>query len=225
MKIIRSDLLSECAGIVHGFVHDAGGPDVAGIAGGHGLDHILTVKQVHGAGIFFADGRVGDETVCADSIVVREKGIGAGVVTADCVPIVLCVPDLGCVCAVHAGWRGTFLRIARETVLSVRSNYSCEGSDIFAAIGPAIGRCCYEVRDDLASQFASRFGEGGSWLCEKGGGKFLLDLVELNRIELRDAGVSGIDVTDVCTCCGGLPSYRRDGSSAGRMLSFAGIPD
>ena len=225
MKILRSDLLSECAGVVHGFVHDAGEPDVARVAAGHGLDRIVTVKQVHGAEVFFADGRGSDETARADSVVVREKGAGAGVVTADCVPIVLCVPDLGCVCAVHAGWRGTFLRIAGETVFSVSRRYSCEGSDILAAIGPAIGGCCYEVRDDLASQFSSRFGEGGSWLCEKGGGKFLLDLVELNRIQLRDAGVSGIDVMDVCTCCGGLPSYRRDGSSAGKMLSFAGIID
>ena len=224
MKILRSDLLSECEGIVHGFVHDPGRPDVAKIADEHGLDDILTVKQVHGASVFFADGREGAGTVCADSIVTRKKGVGVGVVTADCVPIVLCVPDLGCVCAIHAGWRGTFLQIAKETVLSVSGNYSCNASDILAVIGPAIGRCCYEVRSDLAYQFASRFGDGKDWLCEKGEGKFLLGLVELNRIQLCDAGVSRIEIMDVCTCCGGLPSYRRDGSSADRMISFIGNP-
>ena len=223
MKILRSDLLSECKGIVHGFVHDSGGPDIARIASEHGLGDILTVKQVHGARVFFADESEGEEHVCADSIVAREKGIGVGVVTADCVPIVLCVPDSGCMCAVHAGWRGTFLLIARETVSSMTDNYSCRGSDVLAVIGPAIGRCCYEVRDDLASQFASRFGAGENWIREKGDGKFLLDLVELNRIQLRAAGVSRIEVMNICTCCGGLPSYRRDGSSAGRMLSFIGV--
>ena len=223
MKIIRSDLLSECKGIVHGFVHDSGEPDIAKIASEHGLGDILTVKQVHGARVFFADESEGKEQVCADSIVAREKGIGVGVVTADCVPIVLCVPDSGCVCAVHAGWRGTFLRIAGETVSSMTDNYSCRGSDVLAVIGPAIGICSYEVRDDLSSQFASRFGAGEDWIRGKGGGKFLLDLVELNRVQLRAAGVSRIEVMDICTCCGGLPSYRRDGSSAGRMLSFIGV--
>ena len=89
-------------------------------------------------------------------------------------------------------------------------------------IGPAIGRCCYEVGDDVASQFVSKFG-GGDWLFEKGGGKFLLDLVELNRIELRDAGVSEIETMNICTSCRDLPSYRRDGSATDRMISFVGI--
>ena len=92
-----------------------------------------------------------------------------------------------------------------------------------AVIGPAIWGCCYEVRDDVASQFVSRFSSEGDWLLEKGDGKFLLDLVEVNKIELYDAGVPEIEIMDLCTCCQDLPSYRRDGSGTDKMISFLGI--
>lgn len=223
MKVLRSALLGKYSGVIHGFVHDPGGPDILKVASAHGLENILTVNQVHGNSVFFADCHSVRELAEADSIVTREKGVGVGIVTADCVPILICFPDLGCVCAVHAGWRGTFLRVVRNCLEAVCEKYSLKPQDAVAAIGPAIGKCCYEVRDDVASQFVSRFSNCGQWLCEKGDGKFLLDLVELNRIELRDAGVLEIETMDVCTCCRKLPSYRRDGSGTDKMISFVGI--
>ncbi len=223
MKVFRSDLLGRCSGFIHGFVHDPGGPDILKIASAHGLENILTVNQVHGSTVFFADNATGEKSPEADSIATRQKGVGVGVITADCVPVLLCFPDSGCVCAVHAGWRGTSLRAVRDCVVAVCEKYSLKPQDAVAAIGPAIGGCCYEVRDDVASQFVSRFSGEADWLLEKGGGKFLLDLVELNRIELCDAGVPQIEIMDLCTCCQGLPSYRRDGSGTDKMISFVGI--
>ena len=222
MRVFRSALLEKYSGVIHGFVHDAGGPDILKIASAHGLQNILTVNQVHGNSVFFAGRDAGNDIPEADSIVTRQKGVGVGIVTADCVPILLCFPDSGCVCAVHAGWRGTFLRVVKNCIGAVCEKYSLRPRDSLAVIGPAIGRCCYEVGDDVASQFVSKFG-GGDWLFEKGGGKFLLDLVELNRIELRDAGVSEIETMNICTSCRDLPSYRRDGSATDRMISFVGI--
>lgn len=222
MKILRSALLEECEEVIHGFVCDPGGVDFAKIARGHGLGEILTVNQVHGNSVFFADGsEKAAKDVQADSLVSRKRGTGVGVVTADCVPILLYFPDIGCVAAVHAGWRGTLARAAETCVAAVNSRYSGSGEKILAAIGPAIGKCCYEVGNDVASRFTSSFGKGG-WLCEKSGGKFLLDLPSLNRTLLRAAGVSEIEVMGVCTNCHALPSYRRDGSAAGRMLCFIG---
>ena len=222
MRVFRSSMLEKYDGVIHGFVHDPGGPDLVKIASAHGLESILTVNQVHGNSVFFADSDAGEKLVEADSIVTRQKGVGIGILTADCLPILLCFPDSGCVCAVHAGWRGTFSRVVRSCLGAVCEKYSLRPQDSLAVIGPAIGRCCYEVRDDVASQFVSRFG-GGEWLFEKGDGKFLLDLAELNRIELRDAGVSEIETMDMCTCCQDLPSYRRDGSGTDKMISFVGI--
>ncbi len=223
MRAFRSALLEKCGGVVHGFVHDPGGPDILKIASAHGLENILTVNQVHGSAVFFADGAAGEELAGADSIVARRKGTGVGVITADCVPVLLCFPGSGCVCAVHAGWRGTSLRAVTNCLGTVCEKYSLRPRDAVAVIGPAIWGCCYEVRDDVASRFVSGFGGEGDWLLEKGGGKFLLDLVELNRIELCDAGVAEIEIMDLCTCCQGLPSYRRDGSGTEKMLSFVGI--
>ena len=114
MKVFRSGLLEKCSGIIHGFVHDPGGPDILKIASAHGLENILTVNQVHGSTVFFTDSTAGEKSVEADSIVTRQKGVGVGVITADCVPVLICFPDSGCVCTVHAGWRGTSLRAVRE---------------------------------------------------------------------------------------------------------------
>lgn len=222
MRAFRSSMLEKYNGVIHGFVHDPGGPDLVKIASAHGLESIITVNQVHGNSVFFADRSTGEKLVEADSIVTRQKGVGVGIITADCLPILLCFPDSGCVCAVHAGWRGTFSRVVKNCLGAVCEKYSLRPQDSLAVIGPAIRKCCYEVRDDVASQFISRFG-GGDWLFEKGDGKFLLDLAELNRIELRDAGVPEIETMDMCTCCQDLPSYRRDGSGTDKMISFVGI--
>lgn len=223
MKVFRSSLLEKCSGVIHGFVHDPGGPDILKIASAHGLQNILTVNQVHGSAVFFADGAMAGEPAEADSVVTRQKGTGVGVITADCVSVLLCFPDSGCVCAVHAGWRGTSLRVVRECIGAVCEQYSLKPRDAVAAIGPAIRGCCYEVRDDVASRFVGRFSGEANWLLEKGDGKFLLDLVEINRIELCDAGIQQVEVMDLCTCCQGLPSYRRDGSGTEKMISFVGI--
>lgn len=222
MRVFRSSMLEKYNGVIHGFVHDPGGLDLPKIASACGLESILTVNQVHGNSVFFADRGAGEKLVEADSIVTRQKGVGVGIFTADCLPILLCFPDSGCVCAVHAGWRGTFSHVVKNCLAAVCEKYSLRPQDSLAVIGPAIRKCCYEVRDDVASQFVSRFG-GGDWLFEKGDGKFLLDLAELNRIELRDAGVLKIETMDMCTCCQDLPSYRRDGSGTDKMISFVGI--
>ncbi len=223
MKIFRSPLLESCHGITHGFVHDPEGPDISKIASAHGLDNIITVNQVHGSTVFFAENAAEDRSVEADSIVTKQTGVGVGIITADCVPVLLCFPDARCVCAVHAGWRGTSLRAVRDCIEAICEKHCLQPRDAVAVIGPAISGCCYEVRDDVVSQFVSRFGGEQDWLLEKGDGKFLLDLVEINRIELCEAGVSQIGIIDVCTCCQGLPSYRRDGSGAERMISFIGV--
>ncbi len=224
MKILHSPLLEQCDGVVHGFAHDPKGFDLSEIASDHALKSIVTVKQVHGNSVFFADRAAANELPQADSVVSTQAAVGVGVVTADCVPVLICFPDFGCVCAVHAGWRGTLLRVVRKCLDAVCERFSLKPQDAVAAVGPAIGKCCYEVRDDVASRFISKFGRNhGEWLLEKDDGKFLLDIVRLNALELLNSGVSKIDTIEVCTCCRGLPSYRREGSSAQRMISFIGI--
>ena len=77
--------------------------------------------------------------------------------TADCVPILLADPKRRVVAAVHAGWRGTLARIVAKALGRMRSNSARLPEDVTAAIGPAIGRCCYEVGPEVAQAFAGQF--------------------------------------------------------------------
>ena len=117
------------------------------------------------------------------------------------------------VAAVHAGWRGTVAHIAQSAVRAMWQEFGTEARRLHAAIGPGIGKCCYEVGAEVAAQFG-----------ETGPGH--IDLAEANRRQLADAGVpeAQIHVAALCTRCGGdFHSYRRDKEKAGRMLSFVGV--
>ena len=133
--------------------------------------------------------------------------------TADCIPILLVDEEHRAVAAVHAGWRGTVAHIAQNAVHAMWQEFGTEARRLHAAVGPGIGKCCYEVGAEVAAQF----GETGP--CH-------IDLAEANRRQLADAGVpeAQIYVAALCTRCGGdFHSYRRDKEKAGRMLSFVGV--
>lgn len=157
-----------------------------------------------------------------DGIVTTSARVALAVFTADCVPILLVENRRHIIGAVHAGWRGTLDQIAIEAISCIRS---CGGipEQVYAWIGPAIGGCCYEVSQELASTFVGKFGG----LCNQNG-RFLqgrhLDLVELNRLQLMAAGVpeEQISVAGICTkhAVDQYYSYRSEGATAGRIVSI-----
>lgn len=134
--------------------------------------------------------------------------------TADCVPILLADEEHRAVAAVHAGWRGTVRGIVQHALRAMQDEFGTRPAHVRAAIGPGIGKCCYEVGPEVAAEF----GETGP--CH-------VDLVETNRRQLAESGVleSRIYVANLCTKCGvnDFHSYRRDKERAGRMLSFVGV--
>ena len=134
--------------------------------------------------------------------------------TADCIPLLLVDPGHRAVAAVHAGWRGTVAGIARSAVAALGAQFGSRTGDLRAAIGPAIGKCCYEVGPEVAA----RFGVDG---------RAHIDLAETVRRQLEAAGVGGqrIYMSGLCTQCraGEFHSFRRDGAAAGRLYSFVGI--
>jgi YfiH family protein len=171
-------------------------------------------RQVHGVRVLWveADTRPWEEE--ADALATREARLVA-VRTADCVPVLLADVREGRVAAVHAGWRGTLARIVERAVESLVRAGS-RPKDLVAAIGPAIGRCCYEVSPDLAARFESAFGP-------RVRADRRLDLPLANRISLESCGLSPdrVETIDVCTFCDGrFHSFRREGESAGRQHSF-----
>jgi YfiH family protein len=134
--------------------------------------------------------------------------------TADCVPLLLVDPRHRAVAAVHAGWRGTVAGIAQRAVAALGTQFGVRAGDLHAAIGPAIGKCCYEVGAEVAAQFGLN-------------GRAHIDLAEEVRRQLEAAGVGvqRIYVAGLCTKCRAdeFHSFRRDGAAAGRLYSFAGI--
>src|ERR1700674_645211 len=212
---------------------------------------LITLRQIHSDVIHVAAAPAA-EAPKADALVTRTPGLLLGAQTADCVPILLADTRQRVVAAIHAGWRGTLARIAVKTLGHMRMEFGTRPRDVVAAIGPAIGRCCYEVGPEVARSYAAQFPNAADWfdgpfdqlahgeeplwlpwLTMMPPGhvppppRVQLDLRAANRWQLADAGVpeSKIAVSDLCTACRTdlLFSYRREGAKTGRMMAVIGV--
>ena len=175
--------------------------------------NLAMLKQVHSATCVASAGRhgvIGE----GDALLERTPGSVVAVRTADCIPILLVDPENRAVAAVHAGWRGTVGQIVRHAITSMHDRFGTAPADLHAAIGPGIGKCCYEVGPEVAAQFGEQ-------------GRAHIDLSAANRAQLESAGVTPgrIYASNLCTMCRAdeFHSFRRDREAAGRMHSFAGI--
>lgn len=184
-----------------------------------GTTEVVQVKQVHGGRVVEADAAPGTE---ADAIVARGTGaarqqvIAVGVRVADCVPILIAASNGGDVAAVHAGWRGVVAEVVPAAVRALG------GGPVFAAIGPCIGACCFEVGSDVADRIARTCKERRVVVWEARG-KAYVDLRAAVRAQLLALGVADAQIEDVPGCTTHDPerfhSYRRDGEQSGRMLA------
>ena len=142
----------------------------------------------------------------ADALVTSEENLCLFVAVADCVPVAL-VGERG-VAIVHSGWRGTFAGIAGKAVRSMAEN------GVRAYVGPGIRGCCYEVSEELAAQFAARYGAGVV------SGRHL-SLPDTIRTDLERSGVE--EIHDLGLCSGCRPdvfySHRKQGPLTGRNLA------
>ncbi|HUL75756.1 MAG TPA: peptidoglycan editing factor PgeF [Vicinamibacteria bacterium] len=220
--------LSAVAGLAHGFEqrapgHGAESRDECLARVGRalaGCGRLLVLKQVHGARVAEAPWTGAPE---ADAAVAAGAGWLLGIQTADCLPVLLVDPGRRLVAAAHAGWRGTRAGVAARAVeaLVVRGS---EAKDLVAAIGPGIGPCCYEVGREVRAAFGASSAED---FRPGPNGRPYLDLRAANARQLLRAGVRAEAVHHVEQCTRCRPdlyhSYRRDGRTAGRMISFVGF--
>ena len=179
-------------------------------------DQLTTAGAVHGASVARVD-EPKDVVREVDALVTDRRGVALFATFADCYPIVLWDPEKRCSALAHAGWRGTAAGVAGTAVQFMHDQYGAAPEDIRAGVGPGICGRCYEVGDDVASQFESRFVTAGQ------GDRFLLDLAAANRAQLEAAGVIHIHVMGVCTKESSfLPSHRRspDGTRFGAIVAL-----
>jgi YfiH family protein len=202
--VLSSPLLSQFGWIAHGFgTREAVLPQ----------EEMATLTQIHSSLPLVADrnaGCVGE----GDALITARPGVAVSVRTADCFPILFADSRRRVVAAVHAGWRGTAACVVGATLERMRDEFATEPRDVYAAIGPGIGVCCYQVGSDVAGLLG----------LEHAG---RADLAAVNREQFLMAGVpkAQIETPGACTFCDArrFHSYRRDGDRAGRQISFIKI--
>jgi YfiH family protein len=188
--------------------------------------HGTTVQRV-GAGVKGGEayGAAGTETdteaqpdIEADGQATAASGVGALVLTADCLPVAL--GTNGAVAMIHAGWRGLAAGVLEEGVRALRDLGSAhtggggmgeEKNEIIAVIGPGAGVCCYEVGEEVHAAFGGAHRDGRR-----------IDLKAIARERLLATGVAAVRDVGACTICDErFFSYRREGARAGRQGGVA----
>jgi YfiH family protein len=169
------------------------------------------LRQVHGTRVVEHSGRL-DPDPEADAILSSTSGQVCAVLTADCLPVLLCDTRGKQVAAAHAGWRGLAAGVLQKVVERMRA----KPGELMAWLGPAIGPSAYEVGDEVMSAFADDL----SFCFYPHVDRWLLDLYAAARSILTQSGVPSISGGDFCTFSNAAQfySYRRDGVT-GRMAS------
>ena len=175
---------------------------------GVGIDDCAVTKQVHENVVRIVDKR--DRHVCmsdvpyeADGIVTKEKGLPIICMVADCVPVLLWDGVNQVIGAIHCGWRSSVGDILRNAVEAMES-LGAKAEYIHAAIGPAIGRCCFETDDDVPEAIEKYLdGETEGLFDRRADGKTMVDLRAANARRLLQLGLreENIDISDECTFC------------------------
>ena len=189
----------------------------------------VTANQTHSSHVCIIDKRemqgwerLEDAVEDCDALVTDQKNVIVTILTADCVPVLLYDPVKRVVAAVHAGWKGTEAKIVVKTIEVMEHKFGSNPSDILAGIAPAIGKCCYEVGEDVASHFSAY-----TDAIDRNGEKSMLDLPVINKSQMISAGIleEHIEMSGICTACEveTFFSYRREKGCSGRFMSMIGM--
>jgi YfiH family protein len=256
--VLRIPAWSAIPGLAHGFLGRADGlppgpftiADVktALVAAGEDPGSVIAARQVHGARVVFADAldRSNDATPShtlpeGDALASGSAGTFLTIRTADCVPVLIVARERRAAAAVHAGWRGLLAGVLERAIDALGARHGAAPASLLAAIGPAIGPCCYEFGAEHRPTFVERFGARAeeAWRLAGEGTRhprsdadgsspprLFFDLRLTCRIALERHGVPPAAIAVVGPCTADHPvelhSYRRDGANAGRQLSYVG---
>lgn len=217
---------------------------------GKKINQLVTVRQIH-SDLIHHISEIPGQPLAADGMVTNVPGLLLGILTADCLPVILVDSKKRAVGVFHAGWRGTAKRIVEKGVGEMHRWFGSDPRDLKAAIGPGIRGCCYEVGPEVQSAFEAQFSYGIElfretkerseihekypllFLTARAPGhselpkKIFLDLAEANRRQLIAAGVRSKNISDLglCTHCKQdlFFSHRREKGVTGRMMAAVGI--
>ncbi|MFZ5965835.1 MAG: peptidoglycan editing factor PgeF [Bacillota bacterium] len=159
-----------------------------------------------------------------DGLITKENKLGIITVYADCVPIFILDTINKVIALAHAGWKGTVAKIGQKTLLEMTKAFGTKSKNCLAAIGPSIGKCCYEVDDQVIDKFNENFTNPEKFVFSKDNGKYMLDLWKANAISLEEMGIlqRNITISNLCTQCNHdlLFSHRAGNGVTGRMAAI-----
>jgi hypothetical protein len=204
-----------------------------------GLDssRIVRVRQVHGNDVLVVDPALAgrerfprlllDDDYLYDAMVTDVPGLGLTISTADCLPILLVDPRRRVIGAVHAGWRSSMQRIVERALRKMHEVYGTDPAESYAALGPGIRGCCYEVDAPVITQLKGACNGWQDCVKPTGENRWMLDLAHLNIAILGEAGVRRERIADIglCTACRSdlFYSYRAEKPKTGRMMSVIAL--
>jgi len=191
---------------------------------------LVTLKQMH-SGLTRRVGRTdaGERaSLWGDGLMTDEPGVLLGILTADCLPILVADPKRRAVAAFHAGWRGTLKGVVEQGIATMRREFGSDPRDLTAAIGPGIGSCCFAIGAEVEDLFRAKYSYAPRLFA--GQNPLRMDLREANRRQLLSAGLANNQVhsLDLCTSCAveRFFSYRAERGKTGRMMAVIGLrPD
>ena len=198
-----------------------------------GFDYKNIVKsyQVHGDKIHRArkSDRGADilrpnELTDIDGLITNEPEVVLAIYFADCVPALLADPVKKVIAAVHAGWRGTVMKIVQKAADIMIRDYGSSPGDIYAGIGPSICKEKFEVDYPVAKEFFDSLPFAAEYI-ESRGAKYHVDLWGINRRHLADVGVVNIEISGLCTATRQdlFYSHRISGTNRGIQAGFIQI--
>lgn len=175
------------------------------------------LSQVHGT--CSADAATVGQGCEADASYTDRPGVVCAVLTADCLPVLLCDDEGRRVAAIHAGWRGLLNGVIEQAIVAMKAE-----SALLAWLGPAIGPAAFEVGEEVRAAFIADDPDAEVAFVPSVNGRWLADIYSLARMRLHRAGVSAIYGGEHCTYSEPerFYSYRRDGHT-GRMASLIWI--
>jgi YfiH family protein len=279
LQILQSEVLRPIPGLVHGFSTRLAG--YSRVYGGNALNlsftshdnrsavernrslflqklqpggpkpsPLITLRQIH-SGIVHAIDHPPRSPLAGDGMITDTPGVLLGILTADCIPVLLADEKRRAIGVFHAGWRGTVKRIVQKGVGEMHRHFGSKPPDIRAAIGPGIHSCCYQVGPEVREHFQSQFDYADELFREEKSSDVVrekypllfltarapghselpttifLDLIQANRRQLLDAGLPANKIwsSPLCTSCRTdlLFSHRAEHGVTGRMMAVAGI--
>ena len=201
--------------------------NLAGWRAAYPRARLARLQQVHSNRIHLIGLTYDGDRRIGDGMVTAVPGVVLAIFTADCVPVLMVDAETGIIGALHAGWRGTLAGIAGEGVRAMAA-LGALPERIRAALGPAIGSCCFEVDAELAGRFVSYIPAAADYCRSGRPGKRHFDLRGILRSQLQAAGVAATSIVDIgpCTKCNSDRFFSRRaarGAATGLQMSFIGF--